>query len=32
MSGGRYWKLWQTVALILIAVGLLEFLLIVGVS
>ncbi len=30
LMGGRYWKLWQLVALVLIAVGLLVFLLIVG--
>ncbi len=32
LMGGRYWKLWQIVALALIAVGLLAFLLIVGPS
>ncbi len=30
LMGGRYWKLWQIVALVLIAVGLLAFMLIVG--
>ncbi len=32
LMGGRYWKLWQIVALALIAVGLLAFMLIVGPS
>ncbi len=32
LMGGRYWKLWQLIALALIAVGLLAFVLIVGLS